>query len=194
MIIDDEIWVTLNKYLITLLKVKYKEKHRIDKFEYEDMVKLLASDGIQISNVALRKKVSRGRFSAQFLLQLMVVLDVDLSSREIKAVLDNSRVVLALLDKANASKPKGGNQALIADMLRVSMNIIDASGKYPSVNTISDAALAFPYRSRLSIEVFQKLSDTDTFTLSLFDALHHAEKEQVMKDFENLLFTNANPK
>lgn len=191
MIIDDEIWVTLSRYLISLLKAKYKEKHNIEKFEYEDMVKLLAKNGTPITNVALRKKVSRGRFSAQFLLQLILALDVDLSSSEIKDVLNNSRVILSLINNANANRGKGGDHALIANMLRVAMNVVELSGQYPQVNRIREASLVFPYRSVLSEQVANKLNDDDLFTLSLFDELPHEEKDAVMKAFGEFLFSGT---
>jgi hypothetical protein len=186
MIKDDEVWVTLTKYLVNLLKMKYKQKHGVDKLEYEEVVNLLLHQGIDISNAALRKKVSRGRFSAQFLLQLIIALDVDLTSTEIKQVLDGSKLSLYLLERC-ASNEKNGEQAMSFSILKVLLNAIDAAGRFPDEKTILEFALIFPYRRRLDADVKSKLKDEDLFTLELFDQLSDGEKEREMLNFDILL-------
>tara|TARA_R110001583_G_scaffold131248_4_gene282951 strand:+ start:106 stop:690 length:585 start_codon:yes stop_codon:yes gene_type:complete len=188
MIKDDEVWVTLTKYLVNLLKMKYKQKHGVDKIEHEDVVSLLLKQGIDITNAALRKKVSRGRFSAQFLLQLIVALNVDLSSAEIKQVLDSSKLTLLLKDKASVFSEGSGTHTMRFNMLKVVLNAIDAAGRFPDERTMLEFALIFPYRRRLESDVKSKLKDDDLFTISLFDQLSEAEKESEIEDFE--LFIN----
>ena len=189
MIKDDEVWVTLTKYLVNLLKMKYKQKHGLDKIEYEEVVSLLLKQGVDITNAALRKKVSRGRFSAQFLLQLIVALNVDLTSAEIMQVLDSSKLALSLIEKAALSK---GRHAMRFNMLKVLLNAIDAAGRFPDGRTILEFSLIFPYRRRLDPDVKAKLKEDDLFTISLFDQLSDVEKEKEMVSFE--LFLNETGK
>lgn len=71
-------------YVRLMIQIREKAAARIIRsemvrrgIEYEDLKKLLAEDGDQVTVASLRNKVSRGAFTAEFFLSVLAVMGVE---------------------------------------------------------------------------------------------------------------------